>query len=663
MRFQEMNGGVTMTRTQRAGRAWGMLLAGTALIAPLSGAAQTTSDGAYLASAAAAQANQNQTANSSQGLDQPTSQQQQTLTTGTSTSDQPISPVSISGSSSTLSGTTDTLGTSQSTRLLSDAQLRMVKPPLPGEYETWIKQVTGEKLKRYGADLIVPAQRDFAVPATSTIPPDYALNIGDIVSVSLSGSTEGSADFEINRNGEIYMPNVGAVNLVGVHYRDLKSRISDAIGRKYRGYDVTVSMSKLRGVRVYVTGFANDPGAYTVNSLSTLVNAVLAAGGPSAGGSFRSVKLYRNGHEVTDFDLYQLLRKGDRSKDPLLQNEDVLFIPPAGQQVAVFGSVNEPAIYESKPGESLSDVLALAGGPTNLAEHNRLVLYRLSDRDSVGSREITTGQASTEQIASGDILQVLPEGSLVRPLERQQVVVRLEGEVNKPGNYFVAPGTPLSSVVEMAGGLTHRAYVFGTSFQRESVRARQRQGYLDAIDQMETVLGVAPTGASASVDMAERQAQLAAAHAFIQKLKLKEPDGRMVLGMTPTTTELPGDIVLENNDRIVVPPRINTVSVFGAVYRPATFMLDDNRPRQVKDYVEEAGGAVRGSDRGNIFLVRENGEVVTHRRGVMNARVLPGDTIFVPVRAQPSAVWAKIRDISSVLFSFGLTAAAIAAIN
>lgn len=167
--------------------------------------------------------------------------------------------------------------------LLDSGSLSIKKPAAPGEFETWVQEVTGRKLKRFGSDLLVPGARDFAVPSTTTIPPDYALNIGDTVSISLTGSVEGSVDIEIDRDGRIFLPNVGSVSLIGVRYRDLRDRIAAAIGRQYRGYDVSVSIKKLRGIRVYVTGFANNPGAYSVTSLSTLVNAVLAAGGPSAG--------------------------------------------------------------------------------------------------------------------------------------------------------------------------------------------------------------------------------------------------------------------------------------------------------------------------------------------------------------------------------------------
>ncbi|MDB5712884.1 MAG: capsule biosynthesis protein [Sphingomonadales bacterium] len=578
-------------------------------------------------------------------------------------------PVSVNRSSSSMEdGNTRTSTSMNGPRtnengLLDLDSLKLRQPTKPGEFEIWAKQVTGRDLTRFGADLLLPGSRDFAMPATSTIPPDYALNIGDTISIALTGSVEGSVDVQIDRDGNIFLPNVGTVSILGVRYRDLRDRLSKAVGRKYRGYEVSVSIKRLRGVRVYVTGFATHPGAYSVNSLSTLVNALLQAGGPSAGGSFRSVKLYRNGSEVSNFDLYDLLRRGDRSRDPLLQNEDVLFIPPVGSQVAVIGSVNQEAIYETKPGESVADMLQLAGGPTNVADKSRVILYRLTDQDTVGSRQIDQLAAASVSAEGGDIVQILPQGTLARPLERQQAIVRIEGEVNKPGNYYVPPNTPLEQIVAMAGGLTPRAYVYGTRLSRESVRAQQRRSFLEAVDQMELTLAAAPLAGDQSIEAGERQTQLTAGRAFLDQLRRKEPDGRLVIELSQADQTLPGNLLLENNDRIIIPPRVDTVGVFGAVYRSASFLLGAGKQSRVKDYLEKAGGPIRGGDRGNIFVVRANGSVLTKRRGALNARALPGDAIFVPVRTQSSSILAKIRDITQIVYQLGLGAAAIAVLN
>lgn len=539
-----------------------------------------------------------------------------------------------------------------------------MKPPAaPGEFEKYVKDATGREIKRYGANLLVPSTRDFAAPATATIPGDYAINVGDTISVNTVGSISGSADFIVDTNGEIFMPNVGRVKLIGVRYRDLKDRISTAIGRQYRGFDVTVSMKQLRGIRVYVTGFANNPGAYTLNSLSTLANAVLAAGGPTAGGSFRTIKLYRGGREVRDFDLYDLIRRGNSASDAILQNEDVLFIPPVGRQVAVIGSVNEEAIYEAKPGETLEDLVNIAGGPNQLADPGRAIVYRLDDKQTVGSRELSRSALAGMQVESGDIVQVLSNGSLAHPMERQSVVVRIEGEVERPGNYFVPPNTPLSQVLQEAGGVTPRAFVYGTHLSRESVRAQQRIGYRDALNQLESALAAAPLTGDSSISAADRDAQMRSARELLDRLKQSQPDGRLVLDLPYTATTLPGDLILENNDRIVVPPRIDTVGVFGAVYRPASFLMSPSQPMKVSQYLERAGGTQRQADRKNIFVVRANGEVLTRKAGAMNASVQPGDVVFVPVKTQGSTFWAKLRDITQIVFQLGLGAATVAAIN
>ena len=547
------------------------------------------------------------------------------------------------------------------TRMLESKSLAM--PAKPGEFERYVELALGRKIPRFGANLLTEAVRDFAVPAQATVPPDYPINVGDTIAVSLTGSIEGIANFVVDTDGRITIPKVGPVPIAGVRYRDVQGRIAQALGRQYRGYEVSVSIPKLRGLRVYVTGFANSPGAYSLNSLSTLVNAVLAAGGPNAGGSFRAAQLIRGGKVVAEFDLYELLRKGNRSRDPVLQNEDVIFIPPVGKQVGVIGSVNEEAIYELRPEESVADALRIAGGRNVLAEASRVILYRLSEKQTLGSREVPMAQTGAYPVEAGDIVQLLSEGSLVMPLERQQVIVRLEGEVNRPGNYYVAPGTPLSKVVEMAGGLTQRAYVYGTKLVRATVAAQQRTALKEAVDQFEFTLTTAPLTNPGSGIGENRGEQLAAGRQVLERLRKAEPDGRLVLPIPFDAVALPGDLPLENNDQLTIPPLVPTVGVYGSVYRPATFLIDERQATRVRDMIEKAGGVQRAGDRSEIFLVRASGEVLTRRRGAMQARLQPGDVIFVPVKVQSSSLLQKLTAISQVIFSLSLGAAAVAALR
>ncbi|MEN3951863.1 SLBB domain-containing protein [Iodidimonas sp. SYSU 1G8] len=533
------------------------------------------------------------------------------------------------------------------------------KPAEPGEFERYVERQLGRKVIRFGSNLLVPQSRDFAVSPSTTIPPSYMVNPGDWLSVRSTGSVEANFDVKVDRDGTVFIPTVGRVKVAGTRYADLQGVVSKSMGTRYRKFDVTVTIPKLRGMRVYVTGYANQPGAYTVSSLSTLVNAVLAAGGPSGGGSFRSIQLIRAGNLIKEFDLYTLLRSGDQSQDVVLENEDVIVIPPVGFQIAVSGSINEEAIYEAKPGESIADVIdRYAGGLNSLANAERVLLYRVEYLQTVGSREITMAEAAAMPVQTGDIVQILSVGSIARPLEQQAVLVRIDGEVQRPGDYYVAPNTPMRDVVVMAGGLTDKAFVYGTKFRRVSVREQQRESYQEAINQLEIALLSAPLRGNDLMDAGAAARQQAAAQAVLAKLRETQPDGRIVLSMVPGAATLPSTMTLENNDHIYIPPRPTTVGVFGAVYRAGSFELDMSL--EVRELVDRAGGATRTADKGSIFLLRANGDVIPKNRGALKEMLLPGDLVFVPVKAQYSSAWSKIRDISVIVGQLGLGAAAFA---
>lgn len=536
-------------------------------------------------------------------------------------------------------------------------------PAPPGEYEKYVAQVLGREVPRYGASLLLPSARDFTPPPTAAVPPDYRLNPGDEILVGLTGSVQSELRLTLDNDGAVFVPRVGRVSLAGVRYGDVAATLARRISDEYRDYRITVSVARLRGIRVYVTGYAANPGAYTLNSLSTLVNAVLAGGGPAAGGSFRSIQVRRNGAVVADFDSYDLLLRGDKSKDIVLQNEDVIYIAPVGPQVALTGSVNAEAIYEARPGESVADVIRYAGGISTLGDPTRTVVSRLSELDGRGWVELSLAQATAQPVTGGDILRFLSVADYARPLERQNILVTIEGQVAKPGHYYMPANSTMGDALAMAGGLTGRAFVYGTEFDRSRVQQQQRRSFNEALQQLELSLAAAPlTDSGADVTEAGlRQQRLSAASAVVERLRAAQPDGRVVLSVRPDSNDLPLQTVLENNDRLYIPPVPTTVGVFGAVYRPGSFEV--NRARRVRDYLDLAGGPQRVADKREIFVVRADGSVVTKKRGGLNAPALPGDVVFVPVKTQGSTFWARLRDITSVLFSAGLSAAAIAALS
>lgn len=557
-----------------------------------------------------------------------------------------------------------TEGTNRATTQATEAGIitplgERLPPAPPGEYETYVAQVLGRSVPRFGASLLLPSARDFTPPPTAAVPPDYRLNPGDEILVGLTGSVQSELRLTLDNDGAVFVPRVGRVSLTGVRYGDLAGALSRRISDEYRDYRIAVSVTRLHGIRVYVTGYAANPGAYTVSSLSTLVNAVLAGGGPTAGGSFRSIQVRRGGKLVSDFDLYDLLLRGDKSKDVVLQNEDVVFIAPVGPQVALTGSVNAEAIYETRPGESVADVLRYAGGLSTLADRSRTVVSRLSELDHRGWVQLSLADASASPVEGGDVLRLLSVADYARPLERQNILVTIEGQVAKPGHIYLPANATMADALAAAGGLTGRAFVYGAEFDRSRVQQQQQRSFDEALQQLEFSLAAAPLAQSPSdaTDAALRAQQLAAARAVVDRLRAAHPDGRVVLETAPGTTALPLDTVMENNDRLYIPPTPTTVGVFGAVFRPGSFQV--NPVRRVRDYLDLAGGSQRVADNREIFVVRANGSVLTRKRGVLRARVLPGDVVFVPVKTQGSTFWARLRDISGLLLGAGITAAAV----
>jgi len=534
---------------------------------------------------------------------------------------------------------------------------RQRPPAVPGEFERFVAAVLGQSLPRFGSTLVGDT-RAFAPSTNATVPPDYRINAGDTVALGLTGSVEGALQLTVDSNGRIFIPRIGAVNVGGVRYGDLEGVLRGAVGREFREFNVSVSVGKLQGLRVYVTGFVASPGAYTVSSLSTVVNAVLAAGGPSASGSFRTISLQRNGRTITTLDLYDLLLNGDKSKDVILQNEDVIFIGPVGNQVAITGSVNNRGIFETVRGESLEDLLRYAGGPSSVADRDRLLVANVSNINQSGWQSLTWAEALTTAPEAGGIVRVLSAVGLSQPLERQAVLVTIEGEVERPGNYYLRPGSTMADLMAQAGAYTPRAYLYGTRVLRDSIRVQQEQGFAQAIASLELSLAAAPITDRRARPASDAQQDQGFARAIIEQLRTRRPDGRIILDVDPGGAGLPMAMLLENNDRVLIPPRPVTVGVFGAVYQPGSF--SETGGDRIGDYLAKAGGPTRIADPSGLFVVRANGAVVSRqqrgRDNVLNELAMPGDIIFVPVQSRGNSLLDRVIEVATAIYQVSLGA-------
>lgn len=280
----------------------------------------------------------------------------------------------------------------------------------PSQFQRFVQEATGQLLPMYGSELFANA-RAYATDTAQPAPADYVLGPGDEINLQVWGAVEFAGAFTINRNGQIALPKVGTITLSGVSVRNLEGVLQNQLGRVFTNFNLSANLGRLRSIQIYVVGQALRPGTLKVSSLSTLVNAVFASGGPSATGSMRNIQLKRGGRVVSTLDLYEFIARGDKSKDLSLQAGDVIVIPPAGPRVAVTGALDTAAIYELKPGaETIADVLALSGGVPALANTGKALLERIDPSQTPPRRVAdvaldTAGQRTA--LRDGDVLTVL----------------------------------------------------------------------------------------------------------------------------------------------------------------------------------------------------------------------------------------------------------------
>lgn len=717
----------------------------------------------------------------------------------------PESPRSDAVRTDTVKTGTDDNGRDSRDGKEGNARLRPPpKPAKPSQFQRFVQDATGTLLPVYGSELFDGAQA-YAPDAGQPAPSEYILGPGDEVRVQVWGAMDYSGSHIIDRNGQVTLPRVGTFALAGVPVRDLERVLRGQLGKVFTNFNVNANLGRLHSIQVYVVGQASQPGTYTLSSLSTLINALFASGGPSANGSMRNIQLRRGGKVVTSVDLYDFIAKGDKGRDIALQSGDVIVIPPVGAQVAVTGAWDHAAIYELKSAStSVGDILNLGGGVPALASARKALIERISPEknpprqvqdivlDSAGlSQPMRDGDvltmlgispafanavtlqgtvaaplryrwfegmkildlipeadalitpdyykrknllvqnadpdraaggkianrvrgladqinweyalierlnratlttelipfnlgkavmqhdpANNLRLLPGDVVTILSQTDLRLPQDRQSRLVRVEGEVGAPGIYQAAAGETLPQLLSRIGGLTPQAYLFGTEFDRESVRVRQQQN-LDLVIRRLEAQAQAQVGAvvaNLSADRAAQgqlvqQQQQAQVKSQLERLKAFKSSGRVALELDPEAQNLAAlpALPLEDGDHVLVPSVPGFVSAVGAVNNENVFIYKSGKT--VADVIRSAG-LTEDADAGQAFVLRADGSIIAKRDkggffggGFDSVRVMPGDTLVVPAQLDRESrytfITRVVKDWTQILANFGLGAAAI----
>jgi protein involved in polysaccharide export with SLBB domain len=338
---------------------------------------------------------------------------------------------------------------------LNPSQLRRI-PTLPWpetEFEQMVADSAGRPLPLFGQAMFEQPPSTFAPLDLLQVPGDYIIGPGDELQVRIWGQIEADLRVIVDRSGQIYIPRVGQISVAGIHYGELEQHLKSEVSKIFKNFNLTVNVGRLRSIQVLVVGDARYPGTYTIGSLSTLVNAVFASGGPEPQGSLRHIQVRRDGITVTDFDFYDLLIKGDKSKDVRLLPGDVIYFPHVGPLVGISGSVNTPAIYELKDGDTLKNLIEMAGDLSTVADTSKITVDRLADHQARKTLEFPyDDQSRSLPLKDGDIVRVFSVVS------RFDDTVTLRGSVANPGRYPWKPGMRVRDLIPDAQALLTRRY-------------------------------------------------------------------------------------------------------------------------------------------------------------------------------------------------------------
>ena len=309
--------------------------------------------------------------------------------------------------------------------------------------------VSRPALPIFGHNLFTGGPSVFPPITAIPVSDDYIIGPGDEIKVMMWGRLDAAYALTVDNEGIINFPKIGPLTLAGLTYGDAKDLISQR-AEAITGVNTHISMGRLRTIQVFVLGEVRNPGVYTVSSLATIANALLASGGPSALGSLRNVQLKRQNEVISTVDFYDFLLKGDTSSDVRLMPSDVVFVPKAGLMVSVSGNVRRPAVYELKEERTLQTALALAGGLTPQALNQRIQIERAFENRFRMVLDISYGELKRKDPVP------LEDSDLIRVFSISPSVVNavyLYGNVLRPGQYAYKEGLRILDILPNAESL------------------------------------------------------------------------------------------------------------------------------------------------------------------------------------------------------------------
>ncbi len=440
--------------------------------------------------------------------------------------------------------------------------------------------------------------------------PDYKIAVGDQISLKIWGAVEFAQILSVDSQGNIFIPKVGAVNLLGVKNSTLVNVIKAHVNKIYKSnVFVYADMNAYQNVSVFVTGSVNIPGIYQGLSSDSVVQYLDKANGINLEyGSFRNIQILRNNTVIKNIDLYDFLLKGQIELFPF-RSGDVILVGNVQNYAFAYGDVQKPFRFElSSDIKTLADLAQVAGAKPIVTN---AIVRSYGDGHKLHVSAYNKLQFPEILLRTGDEVEFHPE------YVSKNITITVNGEHNGLKTLVVAKGTTLEDISKLIVP-NAQSNMEALQIFRRSVARTQKELINAQLKELET-LALTSTSVTAQ-GAAIRAEQAKTILEFIQRAKQLQPKGQIVIDSFQSYKS----VILEDGDMVNVPSKNNLVIVQGEVSLPGAFVYA--KGENLKYYINLAGGYAERADVSKVLVIRSNGKAEKYRGGVS---MKPGDSVLV----------------------------------
>tara|TARA_X000000950_G_scaffold10533_1_gene11515 strand:- start:2965 stop:4689 length:1725 start_codon:yes stop_codon:yes gene_type:complete len=508
-----------------------------------------------------------------------------------------------------------------------------------------------EESDRFGVNIFSMMQSTLMPINEPNFDADYILDFGDMIQLQLVGSKSLITNIPIQRDGSINIPEIGKVVISGMSIENATNLIVKKIETAYIGVNAFVTLSEVRDIQIIVAGNVFNPGLYTLNGNSNVFHGLVASGGPSELGSFRSIDLIRNEEVIESIDLYNIFIFGKPAFGTRLRSGDIIFINKTEKLNGIYGGVKRPGVYELNKNEIVEDLIFFANGFKPEADLSNIV-----------KEVFSAGVVQNIQIDLKDIKnEILDDGENIFVRSYPIRKVQITGAVNNPGTFSLNEGDKLSDLIERAGGYLPNAYQFGGVLENEQAL----NANIYARDELYRSL------LSSIIENSSRMQDYSfdSTGALLEELRESPVSGRVVteFDLNKLQSNPDKDITLQKGDTVFIPEKINHVYLFGEISNQGTIQYQPNK--SVDFYIEQKGGTLSRADLDNIFVLLPNGVSVRvknknlFRDGISKVDIYPGSIIFIPRKSDRIILTQSLQAYASILGNLGVSLASLSVIK